>query len=211
MTPPGHTPPPGFGTRIRTWRQLNGVKQSALAHMLGVSQPAVSRWERGLDMPEPQRLAQIRSLMAGSTRDEATLQTLFVSRQSAVRALIDYDTMSMVAVSDGFRAFWPGTSALIDVPLRDRLVAEANLIGNGAQFRRAVTEGSIGLISGVSVRQTTLQTDDAVPHRWHICFRRYGAQLYADMVFEPSSGDGAPGISDVVYLDAIMSGTPPSA
>jgi DNA-binding transcriptional regulator YiaG len=192
-----------FSQRLKRWRQLNQIKQSALAHQLGVSQPAVSRWERGLDLPEPWRMTQLRQLMIETSNDELTLQALFISRQAGIRALIDYEDMSVVSVSMGYRALWPETSELLNVSMRDALVNEAQQIGDDDNMRRDVLAGAIGLISGVSTRHTSLQTDMPVPHRWHACFRRLGGRVYADMVFEPCAPDTPTGIIDTVYYDAL--------
>lgn len=40
------------GSLIRTLRQQQGMAQLALANQLGVSDKAVSKWERGLGCPD---------------------------------------------------------------------------------------------------------------------------------------------------------------
>lgn len=74
---------------ITQYRRLRGLKQAALAEVLGVSQSAVSRWERGLDVPTPKAQRQMRGLMAApiSAREGGWLRTLV--RQSRVSGLLD--------------------------------------------------------------------------------------------------------------------------
>lgn len=192
-----------FGNAVRTWRRMNNVSQAALASTLGVSQPAIARWEQGIDMPAPARLKQLRDMMAKSGRDDTMLQSLFIERQSAVRALFDFDQTRMLANSVGFRQLWPDSSLLLDMPMRDRLVDEADHMTNNPEIRREILAGAIGLISGVSQRQTDLQTDAPVLHRWHICFRRYGALIIADMAYEPCAGDTTPGIAEMVHMESL--------
>lgn len=41
-----------FGTFIQTWRRELGMTQSLLAEKLGVTDKAISRWERGVGFPD---------------------------------------------------------------------------------------------------------------------------------------------------------------
>jgi transcriptional regulator with XRE-family HTH domain len=191
-----------FGARLKAWRRAQGLKQAALAERLGVSQPAVARWERGLDLPAPARLARLQELMAGAMRDELTLDRLFISRQSAIRALIDCDGLRMVAFSAGFSSIWPTSSALLDIPLMDHLVDEACHLIHDAELSHGRRTGSLCLASGISDRHLDLPIDVSIRHRWHICFRRYGARMLADMVYEPCASDLPVGITDLVQVDA---------
>lgn len=190
-----------FGSRLRTWRRHNDLKQAALAQMLGVSQAAVARWERGLDMPSSERLARLRTLMAGNLRDELALERLFIGRQAAIRALFDVDGVRMVATSAGFRDLWPDFCAFIDQPMADRLVGEFQALLQDGDLGHHIRNGTLGLISGISDRHTDLQVDTAIRHRWHVCFRRHGARTLADVVYEACAPDLAPGITDIVHLD----------
>jgi len=190
-----------FGGRLRTWRRHNNLKQAALAQMLGVSQAAVARWERGLDMPGPERFARLRTLMSGAMRDEFALERLFVSRQSAIRALYDVDGVRLVATSAGFRHFWPDFSAFQDLPMADHMIGESRAMLRDGALGYHIRNGTLGLISGVSDRHTDMQVDTAVRHRWHVCFRRHGARTLADMVYEACDPGLALGITDIVHLD----------
>ena len=192
-----------FGARLRAWRRAQGLKQAALAEQLGVSQPAVARWERGLDLPSPARLARLQELMAGAIRDELALDRLFIGRQSAIRALIDCDGIRMVTFSAGFRSIWPTSSALLDIPLMDHLINEAGHLMHDAELSHAVRTGSLCLASGISERHIDLPIDVSIRHRWHVCFRRYGARLLADMVYEPCAADLPVGITDLVRIEAV--------
>lgn len=192
-----------FGARLKAWRRVHGVKQAALAYRLGVTQPAVARWERGLDLPAPARLKQLQEMMAGAMRDELALDRLFIGRQSAIRALVDCDGVRMVATSAGFQSIWPTSSMLLDIPMIDCLVGEASHLIHDEALSRDIRKGSLGLVSGVSDRHLDLPIDIAIRHRWHICFRRYGARMLADMVYEPCSADLPQGITDLVHVDAL--------
>lgn len=190
-----------FGQLLRSWRRHNNVKQAALAYSLGVSQPAVARWESGVDTPSPGHLRQIRDMMARASRDEVAIQAMFVARQSAIAALYDFEEMRMVANSGGFQRIWPDFATLLDMPMRDHLVDEAGFIANDGDMRHAIMTGSLCLISGVSTRQTDVRMDEAFRHRWHICFRNLGGRVFVDMVYEPCEPDAVLGIGDMVYLD----------
>jgi transcriptional regulator with XRE-family HTH domain len=43
---------------LREARQIAGLSQSALAQRIGTTQPVISRWERGLDVPRIDALAR---------------------------------------------------------------------------------------------------------------------------------------------------------
>lgn len=190
-----------FAARLRTWRRINGIKQAALAEMLGVSQTAVSIWENGHELPSAERLARLESLMAHTARDEVAVERLFVERQQGVRALFDLDGIRVLAVSRGFRALWPQTGELMGSFLIDYLVNEARRLASDQKYAQAILSGELVLASGYSDRMTDLDIDEMVPHRWHMCFRRYGARTIADVVYEPGEGEHGPGIDDLVYLD----------
>lgn len=190
-----------IGRQLRSWRRMNNMKQAGLASLLGVSQPTITRWERGLDMPSRERMSQIIDLVAGTMRDEHALECLLIERQSSIRALIDMDGIKFRALSMGYRRFWPQFSAMTDLALADHLINETRSILDDDDLLRRIRKGAVGLISGVSDRHFSLQVDDAFRHRWHICFRRYGTLVYADMVFEPGGEDAIPGVTDLVEFD----------
>ncbi|MFG1481167.1 helix-turn-helix transcriptional regulator [Xanthobacter sp. V4C-4] len=190
-----------FAGRLKTWRKMNGIKQAALADMLGVSQAAVSFWEGRRDLPSPAALTRLEALMAHSARDEVMVERLFVERQAGVRALIDFDGARFIAASRGFCALWPQTGELRDHRLADWLVNEAQKLFFDKDLRHAIVSGNLGLASGVSERMMSLEVDQVVPHRWHMCFRRYGPRTLVDVVYEPCAGDQPTGIEDLVYLD----------
>lgn len=193
-----------FGRRLRTWRRQNDLKQAALAQTLGVSQAAVARWERGLDMPAPERLGRLRTLMAGATHDELALERLFVSRQSAIRGLYDLDGVRLVATSAGFRDLWPDFSTLMERPMADHLIGELGGMVHGGDLGHDLRKGTLALVSGISERHTDLEVDHAIRHRWHVCFRRYGARTVADVVYEACAPDSPVGIIDVIRLDELQ-------
>lgn len=180
---------------------MNNMKQAGLASLLGVSQPTIARWERGLDMPSQERMVQIIDLVAGALRDEQALERLLIERQSSIRALIDMDGMKFRVLSKGYRQLWPQFSAMTDIALADHLINETRSILDDDDLMRRIKRGSVGLISGVSDRHFSLQVDDALRHHWHICFRRYGTSLYADVALEPGGEEASLGIIDVVEFD----------
>ncbi|QTL02181.1 helix-turn-helix transcriptional regulator [Aquabacter sp. L1I39] len=190
-----------FAARLRTWRRINGIKQATLAEMVGVSQTVVSLWENGHDIPSPERLARLETIMADTARDELAVERLFVERQGGIRALFDVDGVRLLAVSRGFRDLWPKTGDLKGSFLIDYLVNEARRLASDEKYAQAILSGELVLASGHSHRMTNLDIDEMVPHRWHMCFRRFGPRTIVDVVYEPSEGACGPGIDDLVYLD----------
>ena len=88
---------------IRKFRRRAGLKQQALAEMLGCDQTAVSHWERGVDKPS---LAFQRRLLEMIARDQRAMEDLrlftAVERSPGVQALLDNDLRILV----GSSAFW---------------------------------------------------------------------------------------------------------
>ncbi|WP_208948164.1 helix-turn-helix domain-containing protein [Segnochrobactrum spirostomi] len=197
----GPDDPRALARRLRMWRSLNSVKQRALAEMLGVSQTIISFWETGRDVPNPAQVAHLKALMAEAGRDEVAIERAFVGRQAAVRALFDLDGIRLLAASTGFRRLWPLSADLEGRCLADNLVDEARKLAVDDDLRHAIFEGALGLASGISLRHTDIEFDEAVLHRWHICFRRYGHRRLIDMTFEPCDETLAPGVTDLIYLD----------
>lgn len=61
---------------IKDLRRSRGLKQAALAEMLGVTQPAISHWERGIDEPTVALQTRIRDLLVyDANPQEALLQS----------------------------------------------------------------------------------------------------------------------------------------
>jgi transcriptional regulator with XRE-family HTH domain len=48
-----------LGETIRSWRETANLSQAELASMLGTTQSALSRWERGHDQPRLSSLAEL--------------------------------------------------------------------------------------------------------------------------------------------------------
>lgn len=70
-----------MGALIRTLRQEQGMTQHALAEVLGVTEQAISKWERGLGCPDPSLL---RGLAAALKTDTDTLLAGSISTNKAV-------------------------------------------------------------------------------------------------------------------------------
>ncbi|WP_127091964.1 helix-turn-helix domain-containing protein [Aquabacter cavernae] len=190
-----------FAHRLKTWRRLNGIKQVALANMLGVSQSAVSFWETGRDMPGPVQMSQINDLIAASTRDELAMEKAFTRRQGSVRALYDFDGAVLLTASAGFQALWPRYASLEGQSMRDHLVNEVQTLATDTTLYQDIVKGELGIVSGVSDRMTDLELDPAVRHRWHMCFRHSGYHTIIEIAYEPTTLDVSTGITDLIYLD----------
>ena len=64
------------GENIKSWRHKKGMSQAALAKALGVTAQAVSKWEKGISMPEPSKLPEIAALF------ETSIDGIFSERES---------------------------------------------------------------------------------------------------------------------------------
>ncbi|MGV6803661.1 MAG: helix-turn-helix domain-containing protein, partial [Ruegeria sp.] len=67
---------PAFGRRLKRLRRANGLKQDALAHLVGVDQTTVSRWESGIQTPEAEMQSRAFSALANARSDDSALKRL---------------------------------------------------------------------------------------------------------------------------------------
>ena len=88
---------------IGKFRCRTGLKQQALAEILGCDQTTVSHWKRGVDKPS---LAFQRRLLAMIARDQRSLEDLrlftAIERSPGVQTLLDND----LRILAGSSAFW---------------------------------------------------------------------------------------------------------
>lgn len=190
-----------FSQKLRAWRRLNGLKQLALADMLGVSQAAVSYWETGRDRPSPDLMKRISDLISRTSLDEVALERAFTLRQHSVMALFDLDGVRFLAASRGYRALWPAMAQLEGQTMETHLVNEAGALLANPATRRDITAGRLALISGVSDRHTDYDLDFPVHHEWNICFRRFGHMTLMSITYTPCCETIRPGIVEIMHFD----------
>ncbi|WP_018389268.1 helix-turn-helix domain-containing protein [Ancylobacter sp. FA202] len=186
-----------FAQRLRSWRRLNGIKQVALADMLGVSQAAVSYWENGHDTPSADLMRRIRDLIDRTDCDEILLERVFTERQPGIMALYDLDGVRLLAASRGYRALWPGMSLLQGKSLERHLVNESGELLANAALRRDINSGKLALVSGVSDRHTDIIVDTAVRHEWNTRVRRFGSKTLLSISYDPCPETVPVGITEV--------------
>lgn len=96
-----------WGKRIREFRFLEGLKQDALASQLGVSQAAVSQWERGVvDPPEQFRAQLLKRVQLTPTTQMVRALRDNVTHNPNPYALTEFDGGDMVLRAfshEGFR------------------------------------------------------------------------------------------------------------
>jgi len=192
-----------FAATVRTWRRLNCMKQEALGAALGVTQSAVSRWERGLDEPSPDIARRLRDLVAQGVRDELAIERAFLGRQSSMRAFFNLDGIRLVGASAGVMAHWPHMARLLDRRLAEHLVGDVGRLFADPTFSTEVRAGDIILISGVADQHLRFENRNAFRHRWHARIRSYGQHMISDMHYEVCAPETPMGIEGILRLDDI--------
>lgn len=93
-----------IGRSLRIWRQLNRVKQSHAAEIIGISQTTISRIENGEHVPTGRELATIRNLVAARLTDagDRALAQLVSTSTTALHLVCD-DSHRLLALSPGRR------------------------------------------------------------------------------------------------------------
>lgn len=102
-------PIPGFGRRLRLMRRAAGIKQSALAHELGINQASLSRWESGHQLPERPMQDHAFSLVANARKDDFALRRLIENARAPVH-LVEETAHICLAYSSARAREW-GTSS----------------------------------------------------------------------------------------------------
>lgn len=199
----------GFAARLRTWRRAVRMKQAALAHYLGVTQSAVSRWETGLDMPNPATMSRVVDIMTGVARDDLAVERMALLGQSTVRAIFDVDGIRTVAISDGYLKLWPKFALLQGTSLADALVGESAELVASAEFMRRIRGNEIAFVTGVSDMHVDFRDDPYFRHRWHMVARHIGPKTYVEMLFETCDPATPVGVEKLVGMDEIEHWTPP--
>lgn len=100
-----------FGRALKRWRHLRGVKQGHAAEILLVTQPTISRWERGHHRPteaEAQRLSHLLEAPLDSAGD-AALRRLVENSRLSVHLICDL-THRLLAASQPRCRSWRRTA-----------------------------------------------------------------------------------------------------
>lgn len=184
-----------------SWRKAAGVKQASLAHMLGVTQSAISNWETGKDIPSRRLSARLIDVMSSSSEDRLRLDRLNMTGQAAIRASFDIDGVKLKMASRGLMKAWPSFSKLQDVRLVEHLVDEAAYFLHDEEFIRLVRQGEVAMISAVSDRHVQIDIDDIFRHRWTAVFRCYGPSVLVDMTYDSCEANSNTGVESVLYYD----------
>ena len=130
---------------IRGYRRENGLKQEALAYMLGVDQTTVSRWERGKDKPSLAMQKRLRDLMW--KREDTALEAVErLVRFSPGRATLLMPGTKIVAVSEPTaRRFGVSSESM-------RGALHRKFVGDEFYERYMVPVGDAGIYNGAVAR-----------------------------------------------------------
>ena len=127
-----------LGRSLRTWRTLRRLKQAHAAHLLGVSQATVSRWESGRAAPDADEAQRLRLMLAARLDSAADHVLARLVSQSATPVHLVCDlTHRLLATSPGRAAqFRVPASVLMGQSLwryatAEIVAAEAQLAGRG--------------------------------------------------------------------------------
>jgi transcriptional regulator with XRE-family HTH domain len=196
--------PKSFASDLKLWRKAQGLKQDALAYLLGVTQPAISRWEAGVDMPSQALQLRLRDMMCPSARARQKIEDFVLRKTSALEASFDLDGVKLLATSQGMQRAWPMFSVLPEMRLFDHLIGEAAMVLHDEEMMRDIKRGEIAVVSAVSDGHVSLPLDTSFRHRWHATFRSYGPRMVAHMVYEPCAENAQTGIETLVRLDDML-------
>ena len=117
-----------LGKVIRTYRKKKGLTQEEVANRLGVTTPAVNKWERGVTYPDITLLAPIARLL------DISLDTLLSFRDELTPGEIEniiYEVDSMLKEKSFDEVFEWAKEKLEQYPNCDMLILVVAVILNG--------------------------------------------------------------------------------
>lgn len=117
-----------LGKVIRTYRKKKGLTQEEVANRLGVTTPAVNKWENGVSYPDITLLAPIARLL------DISLDTLLSFREELTPGEIEniiYEVDSMLKEKSYDEAFEWAKEKLEQYPNCEMLILEVAVILNG--------------------------------------------------------------------------------
>lgn len=126
------------GEVIRKYRKLRGLTQEEMASRLGVTAPAVNRWERGGTLPDVALLAPIARLL-GITTDE-----LLCFREELTDAEIDsyLSKLREDLESGGFRDVFLSVKAkIMEYPNCEKLIWQAAVLLDAGRLTAELPDG----------------------------------------------------------------------
>jgi transcriptional regulator with XRE-family HTH domain len=107
------------GEKIRTIRELKGIKQETLATLLGISQTAYSKIERNESDISLTRLSQIAEQLGVKEEDILTLDPTAIFNNSIVHSYSNYGTFYNQAISEKERELYEKTIKLLEDRIKD--------------------------------------------------------------------------------------------
>ena len=146
-----------IGKVIRTYRKQKGLTQEEMANRLGVTTPAVNKWENGVSYPDIMLLAPIARLL------DISLDTLLSFREELTTEEIQsivYEVNSMLREKSYEEAFEWAKEKLEQYPNCEMLILEVAVILNAWLIRDEVKDADK---NGVS----DLDEYEAAINRWY--------------------------------------------
>lgn len=191
-------------TAIKNWRKSLGIKQAALAQMVGVSQTAVSRWENGLDKPSVDHSIRIREIIAQDEYSAAQIEIRKQQLDVGLKIMLDLDGMKQLATSPLVRELFPRVRQLENQCTADYLIEQAAKIWMNAELLRSIKKNEVAIITGVSSKGHLRGFDELrFKHRWSATFQRIFTKNYVYVCLEPSEPSAEPDSCNIYFVDDI--------
>ncbi|MEM8553343.1 MAG: helix-turn-helix transcriptional regulator [Pseudomonadota bacterium] len=108
---------PAFGKRLQRQRRVMGVKQSALAEMVGVTQTTVSRWESAAIVPDGAVQQRVFQMLSGMRVHDGALQRLVEQSRASVHLIDDVSHVCLAYSTPRATEWRIGPRSLVGVSL----------------------------------------------------------------------------------------------
>ena len=172
-----------LGKVIRTYRKKKGLTQEEIANRLGVTTPAVNKWENGVTYPDITLLAPIARLL------DISLDTLLSFREELTPGEIEniiYEVDSMLKEKSYDEVFEWAKEKLEQYPNCEMLILEVAVILNGWRVMTDVGEPDGGDVSDKDDAMALDKYETSIVHWYNIALESDDEEvrtLAADSLF----------------------------
>ena len=149
-----------FAERLRQARKAKRYSQSEISKMLGVTQPAVGKWENGRSTPDPQTVARLAEILDTTADALLGLQQVPTEAPAVGRNAFSRYTESLVPVVGTVRAGYGALAFEEDYGKEYASVKDPQnyfyLVVKGDSMEPRISDGDLALVH----RQSTLDNGD---------------------------------------------------
>jgi transcriptional regulator with XRE-family HTH domain len=196
-----------WGSFVRRYRVRHGLSQIHMAHLMGVAQRTISRWERGEDNPSVAQQKRLRDLGWEPASSLMRGIASSIAHCPAPRALTRTENLRLQRLSAPALTKRPSMADWVGRDLAPIACGVLQEILDDHVLQRAILAGEIQSL--VTITRSVLRTaehDSIGLFRTTITYFFHEGTLYNDAIGVPAPADAVCGYTAVPMDDAIFPG-----